>query len=67
MAERVVVTISAGGEIAVEAEGSVGRGCEALTAAFESGLGTKTGDRKKPEWYRTADQPNNQAAAGGRS
>lgn len=67
MAERVVVTVGTDGEITVEAEGSVGRGCEALTAAFEAGLGTKTGDRKKPEWYRTTEQPNTQAAGGGRS
>ena len=67
MAERVVVNVSANGEITVEAEGSVGRGCEALTAAFEAGLGIKTGDQKKPEWFRTVNQPNTQAAGGGRS
>lgn len=66
MAERVVVTVGTDGEIRVEADGSVGRGCEALTAAFEEGLGTKMGDQKKPEWYRTANQPNTQAAGGGR-
>jgi len=66
MSERVIVTVGADGEIRVEADGVVGRGCEALTAAFEEGLGSKTSDQKKPDWYKTAAQPNQQAA-GGRS
>lgn len=60
--EHVTVTIGPTGEIEVEAHNSVGRGCEALTEAFEKGLGATTGDKKKPEWNRDAKQPTGQQA-----
>lgn len=60
--EQVIITIDAKGEITVEADGVVGKGCEALTKPFEQGLGTVTSDRKKPEWTRDAKQPNQQRA-----
>lgn len=59
---QVTVTISPDGGIEVEAHGTVGKDCEALTRAFEQGLGATTGDRKKPEWNRDAKQPNSQPA-----
>lgn len=60
--EHITVTIGPDGGIEVEAHNSVGRGCEALTAAFEEGLGAVTSDKKKPEWNRDAKQPNSQRA-----
>lgn len=60
--EHLTVTIGPDGGIEVEAQNSVGRGCEALTAAFEEELGTKTSTQKKPEWNRDAKQPRGQQA-----
>ena len=60
--QEVTVTIADDGGIEVEAHGTVGRDCEALTRAFEEGLGAVTGDKKKPEWTRDAKQPNSQRA-----
>jgi len=60
--ERVIVTIGTDGGIEVEADGVVGRGCDALTKPFEQGLGAITSDQKKPEYTRDAKQPNQQQA-----
>jgi hypothetical protein len=60
--QQVIVTIGPDGGIEVEADGIVGRGCEALTRPFEEALGTVTGDTKKPEWTRDAKQPQQQRA-----
>jgi len=62
MAERVIVTVGPTGEITVEADGVVGSGCGELTKAFRDGLGEQTSDRKKPEYYKRADQANQQSA-----
>jgi len=51
--KQVIVTIDADAEVKVEAKGTKGAGCAALTRAIEQALGTTTGDVKKPEFYQT--------------
>ena len=62
MRPTVKVTISPEGNIEVEAQGMKGKGCEALTEAFEKGLGSVTEDRKKPEYHAHEQQPKQQRA-----
>lgn len=60
--EQVIVTISPDGDLTVEADGVIGKGCDALTKPFEEGLGATTSDQRKPEYTRDAKQPNQQKA-----
>lgn len=64
MSQQVEITISPDGEITVEARGIKGKGCEALTEAFERGLGARTSDKRKPEYHGHDHQhePNRQGA-----
>lgn len=62
MKPEVQITISPDGEIQVEAKGIRGKGCEALTEAFEKGLGTVTGDKKKPEYHAHEHRSQQQGA-----
>ena len=46
------VRVSPTGEVAVEAHGFSGRGCEAATAAIEAALGKTVSRTRKPEFWR---------------
>jgi hypothetical protein len=48
----VQVRVSPSGEVAVEALGFSGRGCEAATAAIEAALGETISRTRKPEFWR---------------
>ena len=64
--QAVIVTIGPDGSVVVETSGVIGRGCDALSAAFETGLGTRTADTKKPEYFQTVHEPQ-RAVEGGRA
>ena len=67
MSRRILVRISGSGEIAVEAEGFQGKGCEAATKAIEEALGKNTGRVRKPDFWRQSQrhQNNQQLGEGG--
>lgn len=60
---QIIVTIGTDGETTVEADGVIGKGCEALTKPMEDALGSRQSDKKKPEYQ----QQNRQARAHGQS
>jgi hypothetical protein len=62
--QTVIVKVDEDAKVTVEAQGVVGQGCEALTAAIEQALGTRSGDVKKPEFHQ--GQKQGQAQAGQR-
>ena len=53
---EVHVTISAAGDVQVEAQCVSGMGCSQLTRAIEQEIGRTTADAKKPEFYQQASQ-----------
>ena len=48
--QQIIVSISADGDVQVEAKGVRGPGCAKLTEAIEKALGEVTKDQKKPEF-----------------
>ena len=56
MSRRILVKVSLLGEITVEAEGFMGKGCEAATHAIEEALGKPKSRLRKPSFWR---RPNN--------
>ena len=52
MSRRILVHVSPTGEIAVEAEGFRGSGCEAATKAIEEALGRPGTRNRKTEFWR---------------
>ena len=68
MNRQIHVRVSPIGEIAVEAEGFQGKGCEAATKAIEEALGKPTSRVRKPEyWRQTQAQQNRQQLGEGGS
>ena len=66
MSRRILVRVSATGDITVEAEGFQGKGCEAATKAIEDALGkTRTRTRKPDFWRQAQSQENRQQLGGG--
>lgn len=61
--QKVIVTVSPNGEVIVEADGVVGSGCEALTRPMEEALGGVSGDKRKPEYHKQAQQQQGQSAS----
>lgn len=59
---KIIVTVEESGDVKVSAEGIVGTGCKALTAAIERAIGTVTGDVKKPEFVQQVKQTKQQGA-----
>lgn len=49
--KSIQVTISATGEVEIEALGFKGNACEKATAELEKALGTPGTRKKKPEYY----------------
>lgn len=54
--QKVKVKIAKDGSVTVEAEGVVGKGCEALTKPMEDALGAKDGRTHKPEYHQESKQ-----------
>ncbi len=52
MSESIEIVVKANGETTVEAKGVIGKGCQALTAAIESALGSRAADTLKPEFHK---------------
>lgn len=52
MSHRILVKVSATGEVVVDAEGFQGKGCADATKAIEDALGTRTKRCLKPEFQQ---------------
>lgn len=63
MKPQIEITVDELGNTEIEAIGCPGPSCQSLTEAFEKALGTKTADRKNPEFYGRQNQ-GQQAKAG---
>lgn len=55
----VVVRISPGGEVRIEADGYTGSSCEEATRYLEEALGTASGRTRKAEFYRRSNANTN--------
>ena len=64
MSRRIHVRISESGEIAVEAEGFHGKGCEAATKAIEDALGKPRERTRKPDFWRQSQRHQNHQQLG---
>ena len=64
MSRRILVRISATGDIIVEAEGFQGKGCEAATKAIEEALGKPRERTHKPDFWRQTNRQQNQQQLG---
>jgi len=62
---RIHVRVSPNGDIAVEAQGYQGKGCEAATKAIEKALGTVRERTRKPDYWRQSQDHRNQQQLGG--
>jgi len=51
MSTEITITIGTDGATKVAVKGVKGRGCKALTAEFEKGLGKVTSDENSKEFY----------------
>jgi hypothetical protein len=65
VSRRILVHVSALGEVTVEAEGFQGKGCEAATAAIEEALGRRTSRTRKPDFWRQSQMRNHPQHLGG--
>ena len=52
--QRIEITVTPEGDVAVETSGFAGRSCTAASAPYEHAVGSKTGERLKPEYHQTA-------------
>ena len=64
MSRRILVRVSAIGELTVEAEGFHGNGCEAATKAIEDALGKPRERTRKPDFWRQSNRHQNQQQLG---
>ena len=64
MTRRIIVRVSATGDITVEADGFQGKGCEAATKAIEEALGKPKERSRKPEYWRQAQRRQNEQQLG---
>jgi hypothetical protein len=60
MAKQVKIIIGPTGDSNVEAIGTRGPECKALTKPFEDALGNVTDDSRKPEYHQLAERSNPQ-------
>jgi len=49
---RIIVRVSPSGDLTVEADGFLGKGCEAATRAIERALGSVRQRARKPDFWR---------------
>lgn len=55
--KSIEIEVGPGGEVAVEAVGFKGKGCEAATEAIEKAIGVASGERRfKPEHKARVEQ-----------
>jgi hypothetical protein len=52
--KSIEITVSATGEVSIEATGFKGNACEKATKAIEAALGTVAARKKKPEYHSIA-------------
>jgi hypothetical protein len=64
VSRRILVRVSAIGELTVEAEGFQGRGCEAATQAIEDSLGKPRERTRKPDFWRQSQHHQNHQQLG---
>ena len=64
MSRRILVRISAIGDLTVEAEGFQSKGCEAATKAIEDALGKPRERTRKPDFWRQSQRHQNQQQLG---
>ena len=64
MSRRILVRVSAIGEITVEADGFQGKGCEAATKAIQHALGKPREHTRKPDFWRQSQTHQNTQALG---
>ena len=64
MTRRIHVRVSPLGEITVEADGFLGKGCEAATKAIEEALGKPSARTRKPDFWRQNNQQQNRQQLG---
>lgn len=50
--EKLVITLGTDGEVSIDAQGFQGKGCEDVTRAFSTLMGSEKDDGRKPEYYR---------------
>ena len=53
MSPRIEITVTADGNTAVETKGFTGASCKTASAPYEQAVGSKTGERLKPEYHQT--------------
>jgi hypothetical protein len=64
VSRRILVRVSAIGDIVVEAEGFQGKGCEAATKAIEDALGKPRERTRKPDFWRQSQRHQNEQQLG---
>ncbi len=52
--QRIEITVTSEGETSVETKGFAGPSCEAASQPYEDALGTKTAQRRTPEYHAVA-------------
>lgn len=62
---QLTIDIDRDGNVEIEAHGFVGKGCEAVTKAYEEVLGRVVSGEKKPEYTRSVGQAEGVRAASG--
>ena len=65
MAGKVDVIINADGTVELDAHGFKGKGCKAVTDALTRGLGDKTDEGKKPDYFCPEPSKSTVQVAGG--
>jgi hypothetical protein len=64
VSRRILVRVSAIGELTVEADGFQGKGCEAATQAIEDALGKPRERTRKPDFWRQSQRHQNHQQLG---
>ena len=54
MSPRIEITVTPAGATSVETKGFAGPACRAASAPYEAALGTKTAERRTPEYHAAA-------------
>ena len=60
--KQVQIKIAPDGSITIDTKGFTGADCEKATRAIETALGEKTSDKKKPDWFQSAQATDTQTA-----
>lgn len=60
--KTVQIKIAPDGGVTIDTQGFTGADCEKATKALEAAMGSKTGDKKKPDYF-VSDETSNQQFA----